>query len=399
MFSVFDIYLIGIATILFFVVASRYFALSKKKDNPIEKSIVKSYAYVIFFIGIYLIFITLSFFYIEGEYKGHIYWGNVNNPSLIYMWLIKGAYISFLGAFIYYFNTYEKIFKKKHHFGLIATIVIVIMILLLPYEFVLHYFFPFSYVVMMIYYGHTMFNLMKRSQKDLRAATSFIILGSVCTGQFVAFISPAFLRFENAVILIFPIVLIVGILLNMAPTVFKPEYFSRNIKYWYLFTFILAGNVLISVFYVFLVIKILEYLIMAIIFFVFYLVEGLFTIRFIKREESQEFTTSDVEVMGIFTKPKKISEEEIMFHKEKKICLVCKGKIGGFMFTCIDCDALYCDNCARTLSNLENACWVCNTPFDKTKPSRPYREKEEEITIEATEKSLKKHKSNKKNNY
>jgi len=45
------------------------------------------------------------------------------------------------------------------------------------------------------------------------------------------------------------------------------------------------------------------------------------------------------------------------------------------MYTCI-CDALYCEKCARVITAIENMCWICNTPFDITKPIKPYKEKE-----------------------
>jgi len=64
-----------------------------------------------------------------------------------------------------------------------------------------------------------------------------------------------------------------------------------------------------------------------------------------------------------------ITEEKITIHKEKKSCLVCKGEVERFnVYICPKCDTIYCENCARTLTNLENACWVCNTPFDTLKP-------------------------------
>ena len=44
------------------------------------------------------------------------------------------------------------------------------------------------------------------------------------------------------------------------------------------------------------------------------------------------------------------------------------------MYTCPACDALYCIKCSDSLSNLENACWVCNTPFDESKPTKPFKE-------------------------
>ncbi len=51
------------------------------------------------------------------------------------------------------------------------------------------------------------------------------------------------------------------------------------------------------------------------------------------------------------------------------------------MFTCHKCSVLYCQNCVRILGDLENACWVCNTPFYKKKPSKPYKKEEQKEKI------------------
>jgi len=44
---------------------------------------------------------------------------------------------------------------------------------------------------------------------------------------------------------------------------------------------------------------------------------------------------------------------------------VCKNKISGLTYVCPKCDAWYCINCCEALTELENACWGCETPFDK----------------------------------
>jgi hypothetical protein len=76
----------------------------------------------------------------------------------------------------------------------------------------------------------------------------------------------------------------------------------------------------------------------------------------------------------IIERPAQITEEEVTYYKEQKICLVCKGKVAGFnIFLCPNCEALYHEDCARTLSDLENTCWVCNEPIDKSKPSKPFQ--------------------------
>jgi predicted amidophosphoribosyltransferase len=52
---------------------------------------------------------------------------------------------------------------------------------------------------------------------------------------------------------------------------------------------------------------------------------------------------------------------------------VCKGQLSGYnIFICSSCDTLYCQNCARALEDLENECWVCNEPINKSKPAKSY---------------------------
>ena len=85
-------------------------------------------------------------------------------------------------------------------------------------------------------------------------------------------------------------------------------------------------------------------------------------------------------------KPEMINEEQVTFFREKKICLVCKGKVSGFNYICSNCDALYCEKCARALAQLENACWVCDSPFDKSKPVVPYKREEHKVGIKVENK-------------
>jgi len=82
-----------------------------------------------------------------------------------------------------------------------------------------------------------------------------------------------------------------------------------------------------------------------------------------------------------------VTEDQITVHKERKICIVCKGAISGFMFSCT-CNAIYCENCARALTELENACWVCGAPIDMSKPIKPYIKEKigEKVKIKKTKK-------------
>ncbi len=72
----------------------------------------------------------------------------------------------------------------------------------------------------------------------------------------------------------------------------------------------------------------------------------------------------------------KVTEEKVAISIEKKICLVCRGEALRFTYIC-ECGAIYCENCARALANLENICWACDVPIDYSKPVKPYKEKDE----------------------
>lgn len=90
-------------------------------------------------------------------------------------------------------------------------------------------------------------------------------------------------------------------------------------------------------------------------------------------------------------KVKPPSKEEITFYREKKVCLVCKGKVSGFnTFICPSCDALYCEKCARALSLLENVCWVCKERIDPVKPVNPFNEEDELVKSSKTPSKSKK---------
>ena len=104
-------------------------------------------------------------------------------------------------------------------------------------------------------------------------------------------------------------------------------------------------------------------------------------------ESEKEPKIKEIQVEeGVFRltkRPDHITEEEVSLSKEKKVCLVCKSKVVRYnVYVCPECEAIYCHKCAHALEDLENACWVCNAPFDESKPIKRVEEIEEEITFE-----------------
>lgn len=81
-------------------------------------------------------------------------------------------------------------------------------------------------------------------------------------------------------------------------------------------------------------------------------------------------------------------EDKVVIQEERIICLVCKGDIVGFTYVC-ECAAIYCENCSKTLTNLENVCWVCSAPIDKSRPTKPYTKDEEGIELKISDKNQK----------
>jgi tetratricopeptide (TPR) repeat protein len=67
----------------------------------------------------------------------------------------------------------------------------------------------------------------------------------------------------------------------------------------------------------------------------------------------------------------RIVEEKVEVHKERKICMICKGGVSRYIYVC-DCNAIYCESCVKALINLENACWVCESPIDQSKPVKHF---------------------------
>ena len=110
--------------------------------------------------------------------------------------------------------------------------------------------------------------------------------------------------------------------------------------------------------------------------------------------ERLELARVDEQIEGILQNrtilTAQVSEEKVAIHKEKKICLVCRGEVLRYTYIC-ECGAIYCENCARAISDLENVCWVCDVQIDYLKPTKLSKDEEEreEIGKEAIKHNIK----------
>ncbi|MFX1410689.1 MAG: hypothetical protein ACFFA6_10070 [Promethearchaeota archaeon] len=126
---------------------------------------------------------------------------------------------------------------------------------------------------------------------------------------------------------------------------------------------------------------------------------GLFFVLGIKKEESSqpekyiyddeleaEIPKSSLTEVLSYSRPIDISTEEIELYRKHTICIVCKKKLKGLIevFICPICKSFYCAKCAKIITQLENICWSCSNPIDRTKPIKPLKE-EEDIEIDVPE--------------
>lgn len=182
------------------------------------------------------------------------------------------------------------------------------------------------------------------------------------------------------------ILVLIGVLIAISPLVLEFEFFSRRLAIWLIISIIGFIGVFLTSTFIFNLETIALILVMigffsillgsVIVYMIFY------AIRSTKAPKEQKEELQ--ETLRFFTRRQKFTEEEVAFHRERKICLVCKTHISRLSYICPECDALYCVKCSEALSNLENACWVCETPFDETKAVHIVREEKALLEVDET---------------
>ena len=181
-----------------------------------------------------------------------------------------------------------------------------------------------------------------------------------------------------------PVLMLFGILIFISPTFIDPKYFSKAKSYWLILGIFLLVTTwsFFAYFTVFLQFNLSDLLISLVenILLTFFIIRTVIILNkgiiFPEKELS-------VDYLSMFSKPKKVTEEEVSVSKERKICLVCKGNVErNNIFLCPECSTFYCRKCADVLVTLENACWACDAPIDETKPIKILKEEEENIKIE-----------------
>jgi len=299
-----------------------------------------------------------------------------------------------IGLGLFFFG-FEFSTKRTYFLLSLMQLVFVLLIIVLPYD--LAYFvnsnilFIISSITAMI----ILFLLARWSSLEFKGVSSLLLFSLLLIGVGSIFNFPE-VKLHNKALFLYipPIFSIVGPLLAALPLLVDPKYFAKAQVYWKtiglliigFFTFLLV-DVIVMGLPPYFAIEIGIFLVVMTGFFIDITINIKKEMRIDNFEQSANITIpregkSDINVLEMFTKPKRLTEQEVTLHKEKKICLVCKGKVLRFNSFICECDALYCEKCARTLSDMENFCWVCGAALDETKPVKSQEDEEKKLVFE-----------------
>ncbi|UCC18443.1 MAG: hypothetical protein JSV62_10030 [Promethearchaeota archaeon] len=237
------------------------------------------------------------------------------------------------------------------------------------------YLYLFAYVLISIIFLSIMFIWL-----SLKSIKEFQIISSVVTiGLVMILIGWVFETIKiKELNLIYPAIpsgfIIIGAIITIFPLIIDLEFFSNRFANWLILISIASILAFLSLtlftnFSLNIISQILIWIsAILLIVAIFYII-----VNITKRNRvSQTATPMDKEgfpdFIKAFIKPSTITIEEIESYRKRGLCLVCKSKVSRLSYICPKCNAIYCIKCSEALTNLENACWVCDTSFDGSIP-------------------------------
>ncbi|TFF98318.1 MAG: hypothetical protein EU541_06960 [Promethearchaeota archaeon] len=382
------------------------FYINKGKNNEKFKDKILFYGFSFFFI-ILALSRFLEFicdFYIIGTFRGFSFYGNYNTVNSLYGFFYKSSEIFFQVSFLLIFLTFEINIKKTKYLITLTQCLLILFTIIFSLTSETFYIFNILVIFTFIYSSTVMlfifFSFTRTSRLEYKAIGAVLILSAVFFAMAEILAYWEIKQLGIIPLILPPLMYIFGSLIGILPLKSDPERFSNAIWYWDIITAInIIVVILLEIYFIIVkfplvfIIGLLWYIIL-IVFLQGYIIKDIQS----KAHDTRIIDDQDenLDVLGMFTRPQKVTEEEVSVSKEKKICLICKGKLERSIYICPECNTFYCQNCANTMCNLENACWVCEIPFDESKPVNLPKKHKERIKIEEEETENRKYKKNHK---
>ncbi|MFX0178702.1 MAG: hypothetical protein ACFE78_00855 [Candidatus Hodarchaeota archaeon] len=382
----------GIALAIALMCAIYFIYKARKREVFNEKVIMFGLSSLPLGFALSLTFTYFQVFQVQGTFINNIFYGDYDIVKSPYEILGRLSYISLGIGLLFFILAFDIIIKRTRYFlTIIYAILIAIEIILpiegslfnTPFSTIARYIFNYPIILgLLILVPLVLYLYTKWSHLEFKAVSSFLLFGFLLFVISLNLAKKVHKNLDVYPLILGPLLLISGCCITILPTLINPKIISRALTYWVLFA-ILTIPFLVVMLYIDIINELaLQFIIEFLVAFVYIYIIFFLIINNIKSEiisESREAEKRlESQVLGIFTRPQKVTEEEVIFHRERKICLVCKGKLLRSIYLCPECDALYCIKCSEALSTMENVCWACYTPID---PAKPVKLKEKDIEI------------------
>lgn len=383
LWSTYERFIWGIAITLTLLCGIYFIIKGRKREIFNEKIIMFGLASLPLGFASSLIITFIQVLQIPGSFNivNNIFYGDYENFTSIYIILeiISNAILGLGGMF--FVLAFDMILKRTKYAFTIAFGIFTVLIIILPsistdpLDIARPIFNFFILGGLVIIVPFVLYHYTERSRLEFKAVSSFFLFGFLSFMFSLVLALRAHKSLNIYPLILSPLLLILGCCIIIIPTIVKPKIIRRALLYWVLFALLAIPLVVYII--VFDIVAFLEW---QLIIEVFVLTAYVYTLFYLIIKHTRSELVSKVQkkvetdVLGIFTRPQKLTEEEVTVSKEKKICLVCKSKISGKNFMCPECGTFYCSKCSKALSDLENVCWVCNFQIDSLKPMKPYEE-------------------------
>jgi hypothetical protein len=358
----------GLAISVLIVNAIFYYKQGKKKEEELGKLIFKGTAGI--FIGLIFnrFFFYLSEFLVPGVYLNYVFLGDYSSVDLLYELILRLSWISYAFGFLLYFIFVEKaVLKSRLIFSALLGIVLA-AIAITPFE--------TARTLNTVAFGLSgmitfliSFKLIQMSRIEYKGLASIHLLGGLFGGAGMVLSYMNVKELNTAPLIIAPVIYAIGIIIYSLPSYIEFKNLKQILKLWVIASITLVLCIVAAVtsifmyeFPLFIGIAVIVITIGGCV--IFYMIIR----NIIKYMQFPEEEAELPDLLKMFTKPKKVTEEEVSVSKEKKICLVCKGSIMRMNYMCPVCFTFYCPKCYQALTKLENACWSCDEAMDTSKP-------------------------------
>ncbi|MFX0098789.1 MAG: hypothetical protein ACFFCS_04350 [Candidatus Hodarchaeota archaeon] len=369
-----SIFLWGVAITLNIVAATLFYSKGRAKEKFKEKIIF--YGFAINVIGNLAWQLTrlLTYFYIiqtDGKFVGNAFLADISNITTRFDLLLRIGNVTTSVATIAIVLIYELYANYKKFPITIACLIMGAFVIFTPFNISSLLSLILSFVIYVIVYSRMLYLFTKWTDVKNKALSASFFCGFSSVGIGAYFLFPEVMNLDFYWLELGPTLVIVSGLFLVIPMVTDPKRLSNPLLAWYGSTIYTIGIIITFQAFFFTNTAVLNWTIIGL----FVMVDFLFLFYYVRKDimesRSKPQATDEPDVLSMFSRPQAVSEEEITVSKEKRICLVCKDPLSRKMYICPGCNAFYCQRCTDTLENMENQCWVCNTPFNEAKPVIP----------------------------